>query len=402
MSTRSKTVLAFLPSGGENEVRILGGIQDVALSRHWAFSSAECRDGGNGALRILRSPDGGTVGEMLAKINPDGVIVIHNAVKPSTLRQPGRRAMPTVFIDRPVGIKASRRTFPVCVFGEDASFARLAAAELFRSGFRDYAFLTYPDDPPWSRERGKCFARIIAEAGMAFHPFPAPSGGNGATYLVAHVAPFLDSLPKPCGIFAANDALGEAALRVCAQRGWAVPQDIAIVGVDNLEFICEGTTPTLSSISRDWNSEGCAAAELLAEWMAEPDRRPASRIVPASHVVRRASTFFAADRRVAQAMEFIRRHACEEGFGPRDVVREMGCSRTLADSLFRKVDGRTILDEIHGVRLARAKEFLLLGKPADFVASACGYASYDDFCRVFKRRVGSTVRKWALAEKSPV
>ena len=75
MSTRSKTVLAFLPSGGENEVRILGGIQDVALSRHWAFSSAECRDGGNGALRILRSPDGGTVGEMLAKINPDGVIV---------------------------------------------------------------------------------------------------------------------------------------------------------------------------------------------------------------------------------------------------------------------------------------------------------------------------------------
>ena len=101
-------------------------------------------------------------------------------------------------------------------------------------------------------------------------------------------------------------------------------------------------------------------------------------------------------------MEFIRRHACEEGFGPRDVVHEMGCSRTLADTLFRKVDGRTILDEIHGVRLARAKELLLLGKSADFVASECGYASYDDFCRVFKRRVGSTVRKWTLAEKSPV
>jgi LacI family transcriptional regulator len=119
-------------------------------------------------------------------------------------------------------------------------------------------------------------------------------------------------------------------------------------------------------------------------------------------VARRASTLFAADRRIARAMEFIRRHACTEGFGPRDVVREMGCSRTLADALFRKVVGRTILDEVHGVRLARAKDLLLLGKPADFVASECGYASYDDFCRVFKRRVGSTVRTWTLEQKHPV
>jgi LacI family transcriptional regulator len=181
-----------------------------------------------------------------------------------------------------------------------------------------------------------------------------------------------------------------------------VPQDVAIVGVDNIEFICEGTSPTLSSISRNWQGEGSAAAELLEEWMLDPGRRPPSRAVSALHVVRRASTFFAADRRVARAMEFIRLHACDEDFGPRDVVREMGCSRTLADTLFRKVGGHSILDEIHGVRLARAKELLLLGKSADFVAAACGYASYDDFCRVFKRRVGSTVRKWTLGQKRPV
>lgn len=402
MATRVKTVLALLPSVGENERRILSGVQGVAKSRRWAFSSAECRDGGNGALRILRSPDGGTIGEMLAKINPDGVIVVHNAVNPSTLRRPGRRAVPVVFIDRSVGTTGARSASPVCVFGDGASFARLAAAELFRSGFGDYAFLPWPDDPPWSRDRGSSFARLVAEAGKSYHPFRVPSGGCGTTYLVAHVAPFLDSIPKPCGVFAASDALGEAALRVCAQRGWAVPQDVAIIGVDNLEFICEGTEPTLSSISRDWEDEGRAAAEMLAGWMAAPDTRPQSRPVPASHVVRRSSTFFAADCRMARAMEFIRRHACGEGFGPRDVVREMGCSRTLADTLFRRVGGRTILDEIHAVRLARAKELLAMGKPADFVAAECGYASYDDFCRVFKGRVGTTVRKWTVAQKNPV
>ena len=396
MATRTKTVLVFLPQGGESVLRILGGVQDVARSRPWKFSAVECRNTGNGKLRMFRSPGGGTVAEMLDKINPDGIIVVHNVVEASALRRPGRRSVPVVFIDRPVGTAAPRRAPHVCVFGEDASFARLAADELFRSGFRDYAFLPWPEDPPWSRGRGKCFARLVTAAGKTFHPFQTPSGGGDATYLLAHIAPFLATLPKPCGLFAANDPVGEAALRVCAQRGWAVPQDFAIVGVDNIEFICEGTAPTLSSISRNWQSEGRAAAELLDEWMADPERHPPSRAVPALHVVRRASTFFAADRRVARAMEFIRLHACDEGFGPRDVVREMGCSRTLADTLFRKVGGHSILDAIHGVRLARARELLLAGKPTDVVAAACGYASYDDFRRVFRNRMGATARQWTL------
>ena len=400
MATRKKTVLAFLPQGGESTLRILDGVHDVARSRPWTFSAVECRNNGNGTLRMLRSPGGGTIEEMLDKINPDGVIVVHNVVEASALRRPGRRAFPVVYIDRPVGTTAPRRAPHVCVFGEDTSFARLAATELFRSGFHDFAFLPWPDDPPWSRGRGKSFARLVADAGKTFHPFQAPPVSGGATYLLAHIAPFLDILPKPCGLFAANDPLGEAALRVCAQRGWAVPQDVAIVGVDNIEFICEGTSPTLSSISRNWQGEGRAAAELLDEWMLDPGRRPPSRAVPALHVVRRASTFFAADRRVARAMEFIRLHACDEDFGPRDVVREMGCSRTLADTLFRKVGGHSILDEIHGVRLARARELLLAGKPTDFVAAACGYASYDDFRRVFRKRMGATARQWTL--KHPV
>jgi transcriptional regulator GlxA family with amidase domain len=77
----------------------------------------------------------------------------------------------------------------------------------------------------------------------------------------------------------------------------------------------------------------------------------------------------------------------------------MGVGRTLADRLFRTTAGRTILEEIHAVRLARAKDMLRAGRSPDYVAAECGYASYDDFRRVFRQRVGTTARKWALAHR---
>ena len=75
----------------------------------------------------------------------------------------------------------------------------------------------------------------------------------------------------------------------------------------------------------------------------------------------------------------------------------MGISRALADRLFRSVVGHTILEEIHAVRLTRAKELLVAGTQSDIGAAECGYASYDDFRRVFRRRVGTTARQWALS-----
>ena len=75
----------------------------------------------------------------------------------------------------------------------------------------------------------------------------------------------------------------------------------------------------------------------------------------------------------------------------------MGVSRTLADRLFRAVLGHTMLEEIHAVRLARAKELLAAGTPPDIAAARCGYASHDDFRRVFRHRIGTTARQWALA-----
>ena len=208
---------------------------------------------------------------------------------------------------------------------------------------------------------------------------------------------WLEALPKPCGIFTANDAVGEEVLGACGHLGIAVPDKVAVIGVDDHEYFCEATTPTLSSIALDLRAEGRAAVELLETLMSAPRRKPATSFIAARTAVLRASTRFARDRRVARALEFIRLNACDEKFGPRDVVREMGVSRTLADILFRKTLGQTILDEIHTVRLDRAKELLAAGTAPDIVGAQCGYASHDDFRRVFRKRIGTTIRKWTLS-----
>lgn len=397
MATRAKKALVFLPQGGVNEVRIFAGIQDMAREKRLDLSVVECLKRKDGSLQFFRSPGGGTVEELLESVRPDGLIMVFNAIEYTALCQADRRHLPVVFIDRPVGAAPSGRTAPVCIFGDAGSYARLAAHELFRTGFNDYAFLPWPGDPPWCRERCECFKRQVAEAGRRFHPVP-PSRQGGAADLVAHLAPYLDAIPKPCGLFAVNDVVGESALRVCVMRGWAVPQDVAVIGVDNIGFICESTEPTLSSISRDFENDGRAAVELLAGWMASR-RRPQSRATPALHVVRRASTFLAADRRIVKAIEFIRLNACNPGFSPRDVVGEMGLGRSQTDLLFRKVLGRSILDAIHDVRLARAKDLLRAGKTAAFVSDSCGFSSLVDFRRVFKHHVGVTVRAWTLAQR---
>ena len=98
--------------------------------------------------------------------------------------------------------------------------------------------------------------------------------------------------------------------------------------------------------------------------------------------------------------DLIRLGACQEGFSPRAVVAHMGVSRSLAFDLFRRVAGHTILDEIQAVRLERAKELLAAGRRADLVASDCGFASHDDFRRVFRKRCGMSVKAWK-AELSP-
>ena len=219
--------------------------------------------------------------------------------------------------------------------------------------------------------------------------------------LSRNLATWLRDIPKPVGVFAANDSIGEGVLLCCADLGLSVPDDVAVIGVDDTEFICENMQPTLSSIRQDWEGEGRTAAELLSDMMDSPGKAFGSCKCGTGQLVRRESTRFEKmrDWRVAKALEFIRLHACS-GIGPDDVARVMGVSRRGADKAFRKAAERTILDEIHAVRLAAACDMLERGMRPEIVAMNCGYASVNDFRRVFKKRVGLSILRWLARGRS--
>lgn len=393
MISKSKSILMFFPGGGSHPQDAFSGVRGNVVARGWAFFSAETVRAEDGSVLLHRSSRSArTVSALVEFLHPDGIVVWEDALLPDEVRETVGPGVPAVFVDCGSAPRPGRGCRYGRVRSDPESIAAIAARTLLPSGYADFAFVPHPLSAPWSRERGDAFKRCIELAGKRFHRFVRRSGAAPGA-----LERWLKALPKPCGVFAANDAVGEEVLGACAHLGISVPDDVAVIGVDDYAYFCEATTPTLSSIAMNLRSEGRAAVELLAALMASPARTKPTRFVPARDAVPRASTRFARDRRVARALEFIRLHACTEKFGPRDVVREMGVSRALADRLFRAVANRSILEEIHAVRLARARELLSLGKPGDIVAAECGYASHDDFRRVFRAKMGMTARKWVYA-----
>lgn len=392
-------VLAILTKSDEPARRECKRLQARGGLHGLEFFSAECYRAADGAVVVERSAilAGGSLPALVERLAPDGILIcgnLHYFDEDGTL---SALDVPIVSVasapERPRPARPGARGF---VLTDEGSIASCAAQHLLALGFRDFGYVPFSGGADWSRRRRDLFRRRIAAAGKAFHGFDDVADAPDRADALSR---WLAGLPKPCGILAANDVAGEEVLRLCARLGLRVPNDVAVIGVDNRADICEETAPTLSSVATDLAAQCDEAVALLAELMEGGARRRVVRTVPARGVVERSSTRLLRDARVARALEFIRLHACDEGFSVPDVVQSMCVCRTLADRLFRTVAGRSILNEIHSVRIQRAKELLAAGKKPDVVAAECGYASSDDFRRVFRQFAGLTPRKWALAAK---
>ena len=348
---------------------------NAAVSRHWKDNPAP-------------QPK---VRELLALWNPDGCIVeCGGSSSEPWLGEFGN--VPTVYLDRPL-IKNNLRA--VCVSSDADAIATAAAKELLSLGIDSFAYARFFDRQPWSEERGKAFSVLIRQHGKRFTSFTVPQQESVGSNL-DDLIPVLQALPKPCGVFAANDESAAAVILSCCKIGIAIPDEIAVIGVDNDEEICENLPVTLSSIEQDMADTGLLAARLL-ERMMSPDGTPAKSLhYGIKRIVRRASAngLRNLDRRVAAAIEFIRTNACKQ-ITPADVAEKMSCSIRHAHRLFLSIRRHTILDEIHLRRIDVAKEQLQAHILSfESIAELCGYASLTDFGRVFKRYTGLTPRNW--------
>lgn len=303
------------------------------------------------------------------------------------------KAPDRVFGDLPVAYLDQNPAFPSarhsCVLHDSAATARLGAQELLRLGRDSYGFAGQPHRHFWCRERAEAFRAAVRAAGGRFAEFRDGDLGR-----------WLAALPKPCGILAVNDYAAQRVHHAAQAMGLRIPDDIALVGIDDDELYCESMQPGITSVRPDFERAGYRLAALLAQQMASPSAPPVTETYGPKGIARRGSTRLVSgtDARVRRALEFIRRNACLGSLGIDDVLKTMNCSRRLATLRFREATGHSILDEIHEVRFENACRMLAdTDKPVSYIVSVCGYASESFFKKYFARRTGLSMRAWRRA-----
>ena len=390
-----KTILYFQSSLCASNNAELDGVYRYAKSARWRVQVVPYGEAAGGRLHADEESAKPNIGALMEFWRPDGVIVDCGAA-PGLLGPSDFRRTPTVFLDRSNDQKA------LCVYSDSEEIAACAAKELLSLDCAVYTYIPWTEDLDWSRNRGEAFARIVRMNGRKCHIFrPRTFGHEDDTYR-AWLKEWLEKAPKPLGVFAANDYIAAQVLSCAAVARIAVPGELRVIGVDNDLQICEHTVPTLTSILPDHEKAGFFAAELLADRLAHPKARLASRTFGPVAVVHRQSTnaFRRHDDRVGTALELIRRRACE-GLMARDVIAAMGTSRRLAELRFREVTGKSILEEIKAVRLERAKNLLRkTDTPVAEIAAACGYGSTEALRKIFIAEFGAAPARWRKGRTS--
>ncbi len=289
----------------------------------------------------------------------------------------------------------------------DRAVARVAAEHLRERGFQHFA---YCGDPRfnWSRWRGDAFVAQLASQGHDCAVFATKEiSGNGGAQPVelekdtAELARWIRKLPKPLAIFAAYDIRGLQVLEVCRRLELHVPDEVAVLGVDNDELLCDLADPPLSSVMPDVRRTGYEAAALLDRMMRGEKVLNEGRLFEPRGVAVRQSTDVVAvtDRHIATAVRYIRLHACE-GIGVADVVKQVPMSRRVLETRFRKLLGCSPHDQILKVKLDRVKQLLSeTDLPLVAIADKTGFAHVEYLSVAFKKNVGLTATEFRLGTR---
>lgn len=273
---------------------------------------------------------------------------------------------------------------------DDAAFAQLAFEHLRERGFKRFAFCGDPRFN-WSNWRCEHFENAVrAEGATCLTYRPARRFSRDDTEQVEDIARWVRRLPKPIGMMAAYDYRGQQLLDACRRLGIAVPDEVAVIGVDNDELLCELSHPPMSSVIPNTHRTGYEAAALLDQMMAGHRIAGQTHLIAPLGIATRQSTDVLAieDRHVARAVAYIRSHACA-GITVDDVLRAVPQARRLLERRFKKLLGRTPHEEILRVQLDRVKALLAQTdlSLAD-VAERCGFAHVEYLSVVFKKKAG--------------
>ncbi len=277
-----------------------------------------------------------------------------------------------------------------CIVGDWDTTGKLGAEHLLERGFKNFAYCGYKNE--WARRRAEGYKKRLAKAGYETFYSQQPREKVRLSWQKEQslMAKWLQSLPKPIGIMACDDEHSRDVIEACKIAGLQVPDQVAIIGVDNDDLICNMSYPRLSSIALNTEKAGYEAAELLDRLMAGEPMKGQTVIVEPLYVVPRESTdiFAMQEQNLAKAVRFIRDRA-RQMVQVTDVVRAVPVSRRVLERKFRQVLGRSILDEIRRVRTQQVVQMLIeTNLSVSQIARTLNFPGPEHIARYFRKQTG--------------
>jgi len=387
---QKKNVLICINIGGASGRDCLSGLlRRINAGMNWSVQLAKNHDD---AMYDLSQPGNSF----------DGVVIDNRKYEPDFCTKVMATGVPAVFTNYAAAEDAMMQgcgdAGPKAVFIrlDDEELGRIAARHFASLGsFGSWAFATNRHEAKYSQLRLRGFEAELAVLApgrkVAFIDF-----AKGGTCDGEPAEKALARMPKPVAVFAAFDNVALAVVERCGLAGLAIPEQVAVLGVDNDEVVCNNSSPTISSMLPDHMQLGARAAEELQRLMnggrsavvvltkscREIVTRDSTRHVPpAEHLLRRAQAFIAdnADKALSVA----------------DVAAHLGVSRQLADRRFREMQGCTIRAAIAKARVGMVKRRLSTTKDStSVIAAKCGFADVATLSHFFKRETGFTLSDW--------
>ena len=329
--------------------------------------------------------------------------VIFDRAHPSTLAKWKKSRLPCVEI--------MRSCEPFSVNYDEQRIGALAAEHLHSTGKRLVALGSPAEtQPAWLGPRVAGFCKWAREHNLPVETFflgggiPRPSTPFGKWTPVPRIAQWVKTLKRPCAIFCADIHLAREVMAVCRSLKIDIPDEIAVIGVDNDEILCLMERPTLSAVITQSEKVGYHAAEMLDRRMKGEIRTRQERllITPAGIVARGSTSgIVAEDVPLSKALGLIRERAAQ-AIHIDEIARLAGVSRRSLENRFQKNLGRSPHQELLRIRIEKAKALLSeTSLPMVKIAELSGFGDPYNFSRAFRRETGGTPRQYRQQNSGP-
>lgn len=270
---------------------------------------------------------------------------------------------------------------------DDKAIGKMASQHFLERGFRSFGYLGY-EKMYWSYNRGVYFSEEINQHGFEVNWFKQASIKADRQWIKEQflVADWLKSLEKPCAVFCCNDDRAQQLVTACRHAVLEVPENIAVLGVDNDDIICSLADPPISSIALNLENAGFQAAQLLDQFMSGKQTKPQTITINPLYVVTRHSSDISAieDADVAEAVSYIRRH-CNEPIQVSDVLEAVSVSRRSLYDKFKRELQCSIYAFIKQRRVEQIERLLVeTDISVSQIAIQLGFTSADHIAQYFR------------------